>query len=268
MLRLTRIDEGACYFDDTTNLYVAWSMLGYSSQLFWGCETIKKLDQVKSLSDRFFGQPNPATFSELLELYQSMENPVLDAVRIVTCFENYFKARLLSDSYVIHQMDLNVCREHYPQFVTGKARQRLLQKTTPISIGEVKRAEKHQDYSVQPLLTLTKRTIGMDTLLGQPSYRAVYSRDQAPDDRNLFSVIKKLNETRNTLHFLNVQYIASGGMPVDDFVFLRDYVSGHIDALADSISNESESKLKFGEEQVHSSLPASECWEDWIGEGS
>ena len=221
MLRLTRIAEGACYFDDTTNLYVVWSMLCYSSKLFWGCETIKELDQAKSLSDRWFERHDPAAFSELVELFQSMENPVLDAVRIVTCFESYFKAKLLSDSYVIHQMDPNVCRQHYPQFVTGKARQRLLQKTTPISIGEVKRAEKHEGGSAKPLLTLTKRTIGMGTLLGEPRYRAVYSRDRAPDDRKLFSVLQRLNETRNTLHFLNVEYIASGGMAVDGFVFLR-----------------------------------------------
>lgn len=213
MLRLTRIGEGACYVSDTTNLYVAWSMLCYSSNLFWGCETIKELDQARSLSDRCFEQHEPAAFSELVEMFQGMESPVLDAVRIVICFENYFKAKLLLESYVIHQMDLNVCREHYPQFVMGKARQRLLQKTTPISIDEVKRAEKHEGYSVEPLRTLTKRTIGMGILLEKPRYRAVYSRDRAPDDRKLFSVLQKLNETRNTLHFLNVEYIALAGVP-------------------------------------------------------
>jgi hypothetical protein len=71
-------------------------------------------------------------------------------------------------------------------------------------------------------------------------------------------VLQRLNETRNTLHFLNVEYIASGGMGVDNFVFLRDYVSGHIDALADRIWNESESILEFGEKEVHSFLPNSE----------
>ena len=47
-------------------------------------------------------------------------------------------------------------------------------------------------------------------------------------------------------------------MPIDDFVFLRDYVSTHVDALADRIWNESESKLEFGEKEVHTLLPASE----------
>ncbi len=258
MLRLTRIEEGACYVRDTTNLYIAWSMLYYSSKLFWGCETIKELDQAKSLSDRCFKQHDPTAFPELFELFQNIESPVLDAIRIVICFENYFKARLLLAGYVIHQMDLNVCREHYPQFVTGKTRKRLVQKTTPILIDEVKQAEKHEGYNVEPLRTLTNRTIGMGILLAKPRYRAVYSKGLASDDQKLFSVIQRLNETRNTLHFLNIEYIASGGMAVDDFVFLRDYVLGHIDALGNKIRDENESKLKLGEEEVHDILPRSE----------
>ena len=50
MLRLTRIDEGACYVTETTNLYVALSMLVNSSKLFLGSEIVKNLDKEKSLS--------------------------------------------------------------------------------------------------------------------------------------------------------------------------------------------------------------------------
>lgn len=258
MLRLTRIEEGACYVSDTTNLYIAWSMLCHSSKLFWGCETIRKLDQAKSLFDRVIEQHAGAAWSELLELYQSIESPVLDATRIIICFENYFKARLLLEGYVIHQMDLNVCREHYPQFVIGKARQRLLQETTPISIDEVKLAEKHEGYSVVPLRTLTSRTIGMGILRKKPRYRVVYSKDRTPDDGELFSALQRLNETRNTLHFLNVEYIASGGLGPDQFMFLRDYVSSHIDDLANRIQSESESRLESGKKEVHMYLPGYE----------
>jgi len=233
-------------------------MLCYSSKLFWGCEVIKRLDQAKSLSDQLFDQCEPAAFTELLELFQRMESPVLDAVRIVTCFENYFKARLLMAGYVIHQMDVSACQEHHPQFVTGRTRKRLLQNTTPISIAEVKRAERREGYNVKPLRTLTNRTVTMSMLLGKPRYRAIYLNDRAPDDQKLLSVLRKLNETRNTLHFLNVEYIALGGMPVDEFVFLRDYVSDHVDALAERTRNESESELKLGEKEVHDFLPDSE----------
>lgn len=248
MLRLTRIEEGACYVTDTTNLYVAWSMLCSSSKLFWGCGIIKDLDRAKSLSDQAFGD-KPEALPELIELLQNVESPVLDAVRIVICFENYFKAKMLLEGYVIHQMKLDVCRQYYPQFVTINARKVLLQKTTPILIEEVKHAENPEGYSIEPLQTLTKQTIGIGVLLGQPKYRTVFLRDQTPDDQKLLSLLQSLNDTRNTLHFLNIEYIASG-MAVGDFVFLRDYVTSHIDALANKIIDEDKSELETGKAEI------------------
>ena len=125
MLLLTRIEEGACYVTDTTNLYVAWSMLCSSSKLFWGCGIIKELDRAVSLFGQASGDKPEAfvttqgkAFSELIELLQNIESPVLDAVRIVICFENYLKAKMLLNGYLIHQMDVNVCRGGYSQFVT------------------------------------------------------------------------------------------------------------------------------------------------------
>ncbi len=164
MLRLTRIEEGACYVTDTTNFYVAWAMLCSASKLFWDAGMIKDLDRAKSLSNQAFGN-KPESFSELVNLLQNNESPVLDAVRIIICFENYFKAKLLLDGYVIHQMDLNVCRQHFHQFVTGKTKKTLIQKTTPILIDEVKRTKNLEDDSLKPLQTLTKQTIGMNILL-------------------------------------------------------------------------------------------------------
>ena len=249
MLRLTRIEEGACYVTDTTNLFVAWSMLCSSSKLFWGCGIIKDLDRAKSLSDQAFGD-KPESLPELIELLQNVESPVLDAVRIVICFENYFKAKMLLNGYVIHQMDLNICRKYYPQFVTGNARKILLQKASPILINDVKQAEKPDDANVKPLRTLTKQTIGINTLLGQPKYRALYSGDQESEDQKLFSILESLNDTRNTLHFLNIEYIASGGLSIDNFVFLRDYVTSHIDDLATKIANENKWELEIGKAEI------------------
>jgi hypothetical protein len=244
MLRLTRIEEGACYVTDTTKLYVAWSMLCSSSKLFWGCGIIQNLDQAKSLSYQAYGD-KPDVFSELIELLQNIESPVLDAVRIIICFENYFKAKLLLGGYVIHQMDLYVCQQLYPQFMRNTKKD-LLQKTTPIFIDDIKQAEKHDHWATKHLRTLTKRTIGMSMLIKQPEYREIYLR-QVPDDQRLFAMLQRLNETRNTLHFLNIEYIAG---EIRDFAFLRDYVSAHIDALVNEIIGQNKSELDVGRDEV------------------
>jgi len=244
MLRLTRIEEGACYVTDTTNFYVAWSMLCSASKLFWGCGIIKELDQAKSLSDQAFGD-KPELLSELIDLFKCIESPVLDAVRIIICFENYFKAKVLLEGYVIHQMDLNVCWQNFPQFVTQKV---LLQKMNPISIKEVKHAENHEDFSSEPLRILTKQTIGMSTLLEQPKYQTLYLKEKTVDDEKLFSILRNLNYTRNTLHFLNLEYIMSG-LNISDFVFLRDYVTNHLDALGNKMTDE-QWKLEIGKAEI------------------
>jgi len=249
MLRLTRIEEGACYATDSAKLYIAWSMLLNSSKLFWGCEIIRSLDDAKSLSDQAFGGKYEK-FPDLWELLKNFESPVLDAVRIVICFENYFKAKLLLGGYVIHQMDLGICRQHYTQFITGNARKMLLQKISPILINDVMQAEKPIDADTKPLLTLTKQTLGISTLMGQPKYQEVYLRDQTSEDQEIFPILERLNGTRNSLHFLNVEYIASGGLSINSFVVLRDYVTQHLDTLANKIEDESTWELEIGKSEI------------------
>ena len=249
VLDLWKIEDGACYIDEETKNYVAWSMLSYCSKMFWGCETIKKLDRAKSLSDKAFIEYEPGAFTDLIDLYKSIESPVLDAVRIVICFENYFKAILLLKNFVIHRMDINICREHFPQFVTGKAQKQLLQNSTPILISDIKQAENRDDLSAKPLQTLNNQTIDIGALLSQPKYRAVYSKGKESDDK-LFPLLQSLKKTRNSLHFLNIEYLASGGLGAGYFLFLRDYVSTHIDTYGENFYKDNESSIKTGKMEI------------------
>lgn len=253
MLSLWKIEDGACYISEETKTYVAWSLLCYSSKMFWGCEMIKELDKAKSLSDRAFGN-EPSAFPELFDLLQNIESPLLDAVRIVICFENYFKAMLLLENYVIHRMDSTICSEKFPQFIKGKRKQ-LLQKSTPILLQDIKQAENHDKvWSVEPLQSLTPQTIEISTLLGKPKYKAIYSKGKEIDDK-LFPLLQTLNRTRNSLHFLNVEYIASGGLGVDNFVFLRDYVLKHIDAYGERFYTDNEGSIKTGKMEIETLDP-------------
>lgn len=248
MLSLWKIEDGACYISEETKTYVVWSMLCYSSKMFWGCEMITELDRAKSLLDKDLVEKDSNALPELLDLYYKIENPLLDAVRIVICFENYFKAILLLENYTIHKMDLNVCREHFPQFVNSK--NQLLQKTSPILIGDIKQAENHHPVvSVEPFRTLSYQTIEVSTLLDQPEYRAIYSKGEESDE-TLFPLLRSLNDTRNSLHFLTVEYIASGGLGVNYFLFLRDYVSTHIDAHREKFYKDNEDLIKTGKMEI------------------
>ena len=82
MLKLRNIEDGVCYIEEDTKAYVAWSMLCHSSKMFWGCGTIKELDRAKSLSDKAFIENEPNAFTELIDLFQHVESPLLDTVNL------------------------------------------------------------------------------------------------------------------------------------------------------------------------------------------
>lgn len=249
-----KIEDGACYISEETKVYVTWQLLWYSSKMFWGCEMIKQLDKAKVLSDRAFSNNNdPSAFPEFINLLRNIESPLLDAIRIVICFENYFKAMLLLENYVIHRMDLNVCRQKFPQFVTAK--QQLLQKSTPILLRDINQAEnRHQIWSVKCFQSLTPQTIEISILLREPKYKAVYSKGKEIDTK-LFPLLQGLSITRNSLHFLSIEYLASGGLGVDYLVFLRNYVLKYIDEYSEKFYKDNKSLIEAGKMEIESLRP-------------
>jgi hypothetical protein len=248
MLSLREIEEGACYISDETRIFVAWEMLYYASKIFWTCDTLKILDRAKSLYNYAFVAGENNKFGELVELLQQVENPIIDTVRIVICFENYFKALLLLNKYAIHQMNLDICRNEFSQFVFGQNKQ-LLQRSTPILISDIKQAENNDPWSMEPLRILNNQTISISTLLKNQKYRAVYSKGNK-SDKKLFPILKSLNSTRNSLHFLNVDYIAGGKLQINDLVFLRDYVSTHIDTWGGNFYRDNKDLIGIGKTQI------------------
>ena len=235
MLSIWKIEDGACYINEDTKKKVVWEMLYYSSKMFWGCGIIKELDKVKVLSDKAFGD-EPTAIPELFDLLQSIESPLLDTIRITICFENYFKAMLLLEGYVIHRINHNLCREKFPQF--------LRQRSTPVMLSDIKQAEKWHNSS-EPFQSLDIQTLQFSALLKQPKYRAIYSKGEKTDNK-LFPLLQNLNNTRNSLHFLNIEYIASGGLGVDNFVFLRDYVQKYIEDYGEKFYKENKSSIETG----------------------
>lgn len=250
MLSLRKIEEGACYLSDETKNYVAWSLLCYSSQMFWHSETILILDKVKELINTEFNN-HPDAFTKLMDLCQKVESPLLDTIRIVICFENYFKALMLLQNYIIHQMDLNFCRNKYPQFLSGSSNKRLRQETIPIQIYDVKQAESHDDWTIDSLQTLTNQTIGINKLIDKPNYRIIFSKSKNTDDR-LFSILKSLIKSRNSLHFLTIEYIPFGLTGVHDYLFLRDYVRTHIDIFGENFYNKYKGSINTGRMEIES----------------
>ena len=87
MLRADQVVEGACYTDVSWRRLTVLNMLGASYRIFKPTSVIRRLDALAAID-----LLKPRQFRRFSRLIWSLDPPVLDAVRIATCFENLFKA--------------------------------------------------------------------------------------------------------------------------------------------------------------------------------
>lgn len=125
-------------------------------------------------------------------------------------------------------------------------KKRLLQRTKPIKILDIKRAENHEQHSTKPMGTLNKHTLPISTFLRESEYQEIFSIGQ-----KMYPILNELNKERNTLHFLNIEYIASK-LSLDDWVQIKNCVVVHIDGLIEKIEKYDNAHLEFGKMQVES----------------
>ena len=57
------------------------------------------------------------------------------------------------------------------------------------------------------------------------------------------------------MHFLNIEYLDLAGLRVDDFLFLRDYVSAYIDDYAENFYKNNQSLLEVGKMTIETLEP-------------
>jgi len=191
MLRANTLAEGACYRDLRTRKWVAICILEQCYRICEGASLLRRLDDLAAIDfNNFTNRDNEARF-RLHDLIISLDPPVLDAVRIATCFENLFKARLLLRGYIIHQIDKKALSSSYKYLADE-------QQARPIKISEIKHAEglqrRNHDYAFQ---SLSSFTLTYSRLVTQEAYKT-----QLHLPPKLFKSLADIVDNRNNLHYL------------------------------------------------------------------
>jgi hypothetical protein len=177
--------------------------------MFESVDIFRKLYNLKS---EFENKPRPR-LSKVMEITKRI-NTLLDALKIVTCFESAFKAELIMKGYVVHWIDKSKYK---------KLRKR--QYKSPIKIFEIKQLEgltnnKNNNYKFNSLLD---KTIPFSIFLSKSKYQAILKYPL-----RTFSILERINRTRNTLHFIN-QGGAFYNKPIlDEYDFLDRVVKQQI----------------------------------------
>ncbi len=175
---------------------------------------------------------------EINETIDFAKNNLIDNIKISICFENYFKALLLSKMNVIHEIDKNI----FPD-------QRKLQENRPISILEFKEFWEI-DGSIKTdienlklrIKGFKKGTIIYSWLLNKENY---INYLECPSE--IVNILNKKNRDRNRLHLNNVSSDFFSMRSYRDFQSLNNFVKDFKntkDKLCDEINLPEEKRKK------------------------
>lgn len=228
MTKPSDFDIFECYIEDQRQKFIAASLITFGYQLFKTSTIIKRLDDVKE----FYSRPNknvtefPAKFSEVLF------DSVLDDIRICICFENYFKAKILLNGFLIHNVDKNRDASLYKK-----------QSNEPVEVSEV-----IENKTVNELRVLKKKTkettLNFNLLLTKKKYYKFFNVELED-----IEFIKSLNSKRNRLHLLTSQRMSLSSRIVERYRSLNKLVDVDLvflqNTLLDELDPKSKSKIPF-----------------------
>jgi hypothetical protein len=222
-----------CYYAEQNAKATALNLLSLGHQYFARSVHIDRLDELESI----INDPN---FNEIACIKEKLKpflfDNLLDAIKISICFENYMKAKLLLNGFVIHKLSK---RPNYNQL-------RKQQENHPISLLEIKAIEswkkvEGQEYFYLP--GLTKQTINFTTMLEKKDY---WKYIAFPSD--VAKIVSEINRQRNTLHFLTGERGFYGPSKIDQLKKLREFARIELkilqNQLIDDLGEDQGKKIK------------------------
>jgi hypothetical protein len=171
------------YADNTMQQKTAAGLIAFAAEVVKSSKIIQEIEALKKIKkDLDEGKQDLKELSSFSFAY------LIDCVRISIFFENYMKAELIVRGYCIHK--INQVDESLKPLIS-------LQKKRPISLEELNKVSAFHVDSTKKKITnkaLNNQTIGLSILL-KTEYLKCYEFDE-----EIFKFLKKIQETRNTLH--------------------------------------------------------------------
>lgn len=162
------------YLDETERKNKSYQLFICSYELFRGASIVKNFDQFRAVQN-LYGDIN----YEILEVF--IKTILIDQFLIVMMVENYLKATLIQDGYLVHEpKDKSLLKQ---------------QKVAPLSLASF--SENCNLESMDSCLKVN-RTIGISTLLEYADKDFFNDFPQA-----IVDLSKTMQEVRNSLHFLD-----------------------------------------------------------------
>lgn len=177
------MSEGGCYQHHSFRDMAVYSMLTVAYRLFSQATVIKKLPELEELYVQ-----NAPSVQDLHELIMQLDPPFMDAFRIATCFENMFKAQLLSFGYVVHIIDNKKQLHLHNQ-----------QKIRPIKVSEIRSLERKTWKRKGPfqIESLKKKSLTLYHITSTKKYQ-----NSLRLSARFIESLNEIRKHRNTIHLL------------------------------------------------------------------
>lgn len=202
-----------CYSEHERRHYVLRLLL--SANTYFG--RVYRIAHFKTFNQML----NDLSNEEFSHNYAWLAEALIDEIKVIICFENYAKSKLLEDGFVIHEISPK--REH-PHYKNLKALAEK-QKHEPVLISELIALDgivEDEDAKLT-MKSLSKNTIPFGRILRETKYLDVPA---FPD--HILKILKKMNEDRNRLHFLTMESGYYHRSILDKWILLSSFVDSKI----------------------------------------
>lgn len=170
---------------------------------------LKDLDELKELILTNGETSKEMNEQKIEKLKKFIFDGLIDSIRISICFENFIKAILLTNGYLVHVIDKNKDLDFHKK-----------QKDAPIKINDYL---KKYPFQIDPktdkhiIPHITKNTLSFGIISGT-GYQDIV---KIPD--NIMTFVKQLYNKRNNIHFYNVETFTYGVSTINDLETLKKY---------------------------------------------
>jgi hypothetical protein len=171
-----------CYDDENINK-VSRGLLLFGFELFKGTYVYENIEELYVKLDKLYSDSN--IHPQELSITNFALNHMSDAISICTCFENYFKYKLLKGGYIIHQIGKHKVYDD-------------LCLTKPLKIIKIKNLNGN-NKSTNNIFKMRNHTHSLSFILDADNeFNEIFKLPQ-----QLIEYLKELNDYRNMLHFFS-----------------------------------------------------------------
>lgn len=222
-----------CYYADRNAKAIALSLLTFGHEIFAKTYHIQNLTELRQIVDSI---PNSTKENVIKRLHPFIFENLIDAIKISVCFENYMKAKLMLNGFVVHRISQD---EKYKSLKSEQPKRPILLDEVK-NVCEWKKITNTDDYYLD---ALTTQTIHLNTLIAKPRYQKYIG---LPSDIN--GIISEIVKKRNGLHFLTDESGNYGQSRIKELENLTEFMDTDFrilqNELVDALGESSDRKIK------------------------